>query len=145
MGCNGGRELTFLKWEIVRAAPLNPTVPRRKAYARKTTMSFRRKSNLTTQWRLFVARHTDAIAELQRLAYWLETPDRFDDLLQHGDLTLDDSPASLADLSAREWRHLQAIVDSYSVDWQSYFAPTIYVAYYTELGRRSADDTALES
>ncbi len=25
MGCNGGRELTFLKWEVVRAAPLNPT------------------------------------------------------------------------------------------------------------------------
>ena len=26
MGCNGGRELTFLKWRVVRAAPLNPAV-----------------------------------------------------------------------------------------------------------------------
>ena len=26
MGCNGGRELTFLKWSVVLAAPLNPTV-----------------------------------------------------------------------------------------------------------------------
>ncbi len=26
MGCNGGRELTFLKWCVVRAAPLNPDV-----------------------------------------------------------------------------------------------------------------------
>ncbi|QDT03876.1 hypothetical protein K227x_22610 [Rubripirellula lacrimiformis] len=29
MGCNGGRELTFLKWRVVRAAPLNPAVMRR--------------------------------------------------------------------------------------------------------------------
>ncbi|QDT03869.1 hypothetical protein K227x_22540 [Rubripirellula lacrimiformis] len=28
MGCNGGRELTFLRWRAVHAAPLNPTVPR---------------------------------------------------------------------------------------------------------------------
>ncbi|TWT95158.1 hypothetical protein Pla100_37420 [Neorhodopirellula pilleata] len=28
MGCNGGREFTFLKWRVVRAAPLNPTVRR---------------------------------------------------------------------------------------------------------------------
>ncbi|TWU01694.1 hypothetical protein Pla100_14290 [Neorhodopirellula pilleata] len=30
MGCNGGRELTFLRWRVVRAAPLNPTVTRKK-------------------------------------------------------------------------------------------------------------------
>ncbi|TWU59509.1 Pentapeptide repeats (8 copies) [Crateriforma conspicua] len=28
MGCNGGRELTYLKWKVARAAPLNPTIPR---------------------------------------------------------------------------------------------------------------------
>lgn len=28
MGCNGGRELMFLKWRVVRAAPLNPAVIR---------------------------------------------------------------------------------------------------------------------
>lgn len=26
MGCNGGGELTFLKWKVARAAPLNPVV-----------------------------------------------------------------------------------------------------------------------
>ena len=108
-------------------------------------MSFRRKSNLTTQWRLFVARHADNVAELQRLTYWLETPDRFDDLLQHGNLMLENSPASLTDLSAREWRHFQAIVDSYSNDWQSYFVRTMYVAYYAEHDRRSADGAAPDS
>ena len=30
MGCNGGRELPFLKWRVVRAAPLNPAVIRLK-------------------------------------------------------------------------------------------------------------------
>ena len=28
MACNGGRELTFSKWRVTCAAPLNPTVRR---------------------------------------------------------------------------------------------------------------------
>ncbi|WP_286764416.1 MULTISPECIES: hypothetical protein [Rhodopirellula] len=120
-------------------------VPRLKTIANTISVSFRRKSNLNTQWRQFVARHADAVAELQRLAYWLETPDRFDDLLQHGNLVLEDSPASLNDLSAREWQHLRTIVASYSVDWQSYFVRTMYVAYYAEHDRRCADGVSPDS
>ena len=100
-------------------------------------MSFRRKSNLTSQWRSFVAQHADDVAELRRLSHWLETPDRFDGLLQQGNCVLENSTASLTDLSAREWQHFQAIVDSYSTHWQSYFVRTMYVAYYAERDRRA--------
>ena len=99
-------------------------------------MSFRKSKNVTDQWRAFCKKHDRYVSQLPRLSRVLSTADRFDQFLQSGVYGDDDAMLTITSLTGDEWPPFSLFVDQYSIDWQSYFTNTMYVAYYHEHGKR---------
>ena len=99
-------------------------------------MSFRKSNNQTHQWRAFCAKHNRYVSQLPRLVSVFATADRFDQFLQSGVCDGDNGMLTIMSLTDDEWPPFSLFVDQYSIDWQSYFTDTIYVAYHRELDTR---------
>lgn len=99
-------------------------------------MSFRKRENTTDQWRAFCNKHDRYLSQLPRLAPVFATADRFDQFLQSGVFGNDDVMLTIMSLTDDEWPPFCLFVDQYSIDWQSYFTDTMYVAYHCEHGKR---------
>ncbi len=100
-------------------------------------MSFRRLQSQFEQWSAFLAANVDSTAGLSRLSAQLASADRFDDLLQRGVSDAGDSIVELSSLDELEWAFLKSLVERYSMEWESYFDPLIYVGYHQEKDRRT--------
>ena len=66
----------------------------------------------------------------------VSTADHFDQFLQTGVFHGDETVLSIMSLTDEEWVPFSLFVDQYSVDWESYFADTMYVAYFQEHDKR---------
>ncbi len=99
-------------------------------------MSFRRSNNQTDQWRVFCTKHNRYVSQLPRLASVFATADRFDQFLQSGVYDGDGMMLTIMSLTDDEWLPFSLFVDQYSIDWQSYFTKTMYVAYCDEHDKR---------
>lgn len=95
-------------------------------------MSFRNSNNQADQWRAFCAKHDRYVSQLQRLNCVFATSDRFDQFLQTGVYADNKGLLTIMSLTDEEWPPFSLFVDQYSIDWQSYFTDTMYVAYYRE-------------
>jgi hypothetical protein len=95
-------------------------------------MSFRKSNNQADQWRAYCARHDRYVSQLHRLAAVFATADRFDQFLQLGVYAGNEGMLTIMSLTDDEWPPFSLFVDQYSIDWQSYFTNTMYVAYYRE-------------
>ena len=95
-------------------------------------MSYRKSNNQTDQWRAFCTKHDRYLSHLPRLASVFATADRFDHFLQSGLYDGDDLMLTIMSLTDDEWVPFSLFVDQYSIDWQSYFTNTMYVAYHRE-------------
>ncbi len=99
-------------------------------------MSFRKPNNQTDQWRAFCSKHDRYLSQLSRLAPVFATADRFDQFLQSGVYDDDNTILTIMSLTDDEWPPFSLFVDQYSIDWQSYFTATMYVAYHREHDNR---------
>ncbi|EMI27254.1 hypothetical protein RESH_02169 [Rhodopirellula europaea SH398] len=99
-------------------------------------MSFRKSNNQTDRWRAFCTKHDRYMSQLPRLASVFANADRFDQFLQSGVYDGDDAMLTIMSLTYDEWVPFSLFVDQYSVDWQSYFTNTMYVAYHREDDKR---------
>lgn len=99
-------------------------------------MSFRKSNNQSDQWRAFCTKHGRYVSQLSRLAPVFATADRFDQFLQSGVYDSDHGMLTIMSLTEDEWPPFASFVDQYAMDWQSYFANTMYVAYHREHGKR---------
>jgi hypothetical protein len=95
-------------------------------------MSFRKSNNQADQWRSFCAKHDRYVSQLPRLSSVLATADRFDQFLQSGVDAGNEGMLTIMSLTDDEWPPFSLFVDQYSIDWQSYFTNTVYVAYFRE-------------
>lgn len=100
-------------------------------------MSFRRTTNETDQWRNFCRRQETLIDQLPRLTPLFFSSSKFDEFLETGSYQSDEQPISMSSLTNEEWDVFLLFVSEYSKDWETYFVPTLYHAYFAERNRRS--------
>ena len=99
-------------------------------------MSFRKSKNEIDYWRAFCVKHDRYVSQLPRLAPVFADASRFDQFLQSGVYQTNDTRLTIMSLTGAEWTPFSLFVDEYSNDWESYFADTMYVAYYRERDQR---------
>lgn len=99
-------------------------------------MSFRRKTTETDQWRKFCHRHKTLIEQLPRLSPLFSSSSRFDEFLETGIYQSNLHQISMHCLTNEEWDVFLLFVEEYSKDWETYFVPTLYHAYFAENKRR---------
>jgi hypothetical protein len=99
-------------------------------------MSFRKANNKSDRWRAFCIKHDRFLSQLPRLASVFATADRFDQFLQSGVYDGGETVLAIISLTDDEWPPFSLFVDQYSIDWQSYFTDTMYVAYHREYDKR---------
>ena len=88
------------------------------------------------KWRRFCANEgldSDAVGLARAI---VQHPDRLDAFLQDGLAMVGSSEIRLRDLDVAEWVEFDRFVASYRREWQSYFHPLMYRAYYAEVERR---------
>ncbi|MCC7422004.1 MAG: hypothetical protein IT428_17130 [Planctomycetaceae bacterium] len=100
-------------------------------------MAFRQSLSRREQWSAYCQKHAELIDGLPDLLTVLQTDDRFDEFLQTGEDPIGKPLITLSDLPDCEWDFLVRFVERYALDWQSWFSPTAYPAWFAERLRRN--------
>jgi len=97
-------------------------------------------NNLLEAWQEFCRERRPLLDQLPRLDPAFSSSEAFDDLLSQGSYADESGSIALNSLSGTEWLPFVLFVVEYSHNWNSFFSPIDYPAYFAELRRREWSD-----
>jgi len=98
-------------------------------------MSFRQITQIE-RWRNYCREHQEILRRMPRLAALFHLPTRFDAFLREGVFRDKHEELTIASLTSDECAAFEEFVDSYRNEWETYFASSIYRAYFDEADQR---------